>query len=120
MSREDIGIEGYEPGTGYQSALAFSRGDVLLALGIVAYLAIMRLLREYLGNQAAWAVLGAVSGAALLALGTRATLNPERGEVGKTEKGARRIRVRGVVMIVIGGAVMTLSLGYILFLWEGW
>jgi hypothetical protein len=118
MSRQEIGFEGYEPGGGFQPAkLGPSLRELL---PVVAVNVIIVLLREYLGNQAALAALGAVSGAAFLAIGSRDILNPERLELGRTEKGARRVRVVAIVAIVIGTAAMTLALRSALFLAEGW
>jgi hypothetical protein len=115
---EDIGIEGYQPGGGFQPAkLGISLREVLT---LVAANAIVALLRAYLGNQETLVVLGLVWGAAFLAIGTREILNPERREAGRTEKGARRVRVQGIVLVVIGTAVMTLAICYIVFLAEGW
>jgi hypothetical protein len=119
MSREDIRLEGYEPGGGFQLAKLVSI-SLREFLTLVAAYAIIALLRAYLGNQATLAALGAVSGAAFMAIGTRDTLNPERREEGKTEKGARRVRIVGIVVIVIGTAVVTLALRSVLFLAEGW
>ena len=118
MSREDVRLEGYEPGNGFQPAdFGFSLRDFRKALPFVATYVLIALLRSYLGNRAAIILLGGVMGALFLAVGIRDILRAERFEVGRTETGARRIRIGGIVEVVFGTAGATAS---ILFLWEEW
>ena len=121
MSREDVRIEGYEPGSGFQPAvLGMSRRDVYLALLLVANLVVSKLLESYLGSRATLAFVGAAAvGAVFLAAGIRQILNPEQWEKGKTEKGARRFRIESIVAVMFGTAVMTLAMGSLVFLAEG-
>ena len=121
MSREDVRLEGYVPGNGFQPALrGISRSDVLTLLAMVAYGVITGLLRTYLGNRTTLVLLGAVVGALLLVGGTRQILHAERYGRGKTEKGARQLRIVGIVLVVIGTAVLTLAVRYFVFVAEGW
>lgn len=121
MSGEDIGIEGYEPGGGFQPAkLGISRGELKYLLVLAAILEIIHLLRTYLGNPPTIALMGIAYGAVYAAIGARRILKPERWESGTTEKGARRLRIGGIVGVVLGTAVTTLAIGYIVLIAEGW
>jgi hypothetical protein len=121
MSREDIGLPGYEPGNGFRPAdFGFSLRDFRKVLPYVATYVAIAVLRSYLGDRAAAVLLGAMTGALLLVGGTRHILYAERYGRGKTEKGARQLRIAGIVMIVIGTAALTLGVGYIVFVAEGW
>lgn len=121
MSREDVRLEGYEPGNGYQpSDFGLSLRDFLRVLPFAAATVILFQVRNYLGSRAAFAFIIAQFGAGLLAVGAHNILRPERLKKGATEKGARRVRIGGIVEVAIGTAVMTLAIGDILVLAEGW
>ena len=120
MSREAAGLQGYEPGGGYRPASPSLRGFLVVLLLLAAYFTATVLLDSYLGWPAVHAFLNAVWGACFLSMGARQILNPERLEEGETEKGARRVRMWGIVTVMIGTVIGTLALRSILFLWEGW
>jgi len=118
MSGKDIGLAGYEPGNGYQPArLGLSRRDLPQALAIVAGFAIITLLRTYLGDRATSAAMYSIVSAALLAAGIYQMLRAERFIDAKTGKGARRVRIEGAVLALVGAGVATMC---ILCLWEGY
>jgi hypothetical protein len=121
MSGKDIGLEGYEPGGGFQPAkLGISRGELKYLLVLAAILEITHLLRSYLGNPPTIALMGIAYGAAFAAIGARQILKPERWKSGTTEKGARRLRIGGIVSVVLGTAGLTLAIRSLVFLAEGW
>jgi len=121
MRREDVGIEGYEPGGGFQPAkLGISRGELKYLLVLAAILEIIHVLRSYLGNPPTIALMGIAYGAVFVAIGARQILNAEQCERGKTEKAAHGIRIVGIVLVVIGTAVLTIAITSFVFAWEGW
>src|ERR1700756_2702838 len=102
MSREEVRLEGYQPGNGFRSAdFRLSLRDFLRTLPLVVALMILFQLRNHLGARAAIAFLIAPLGAAFLVGGVREILHPERLTKGATAQGARRVRIEGVAQIVI-------------------
>jgi hypothetical protein len=108
MSREDIALEGYGPGGGYQPAkFGLSLRE---ALPILAALVIVELLRTYLGDRTTLVLLGAGLGALFLAAGTFLILDAQRlaKRAKRTaQRGARRLRIEGFILVMVGAAFAT-------------
>jgi len=115
VSREDVRLEGYEPGNGYQPADFISLRDLFTGLVLILVcLAVRELIREIFGYDVQAAPFAILGGS--LIVGLRAKLNAERLKDVITEEDARRARIGDLVSIMLDTVIAALAIGSIIFL----
>ena len=115
MSREDVKLEGYEPGGGYQPVDSgiTPRGLFTALTLIVLAVAVRELIREYSGHDAPYVPIFLILGGSLM-WGIRAKIDAERLKDVITEDDARRARIGDVVSIMLDTVIAALAIGSII------